>query len=141
MARSRRIGTFAVAPIGLGCMNLTHAYGQPPTAEVAKQVLLRALDLGVTHFDCAALYGFGRSESLLGEGPAALPQPHSPGEQVRHDLASMASASSTIAPRRYDARSTNRSAVSAPTSSTSTTCIDGTVTYRSRTASAPCVTW
>ena len=47
-------------------MNLTHAYGEPPSTDVAKQVLLRALDLGVTHFDCAALYGFGRSESLLG---------------------------------------------------------------------------
>jgi aryl-alcohol dehydrogenase-like predicted oxidoreductase len=29
-------------------------------------VLLRALDLGVTHFDTAALYGFGRNEELLG---------------------------------------------------------------------------
>jgi aryl-alcohol dehydrogenase-like predicted oxidoreductase len=67
MTSSRRIGTFAVAPIGLGCMNLTHAYGEPPSIEVARGVLLRALDLGVTHFDCAALYGFGRSESLLGE--------------------------------------------------------------------------
>ena len=56
-----------MGPIGLGCMNLTHAYGEPPSPEVARHVLHRAVDLGVTHFDCAALYGFGRSESLLGE--------------------------------------------------------------------------
>jgi aryl-alcohol dehydrogenase-like predicted oxidoreductase len=30
-------------------------------------VLFQALDLGVTHFDCAALYGFGRNETLLGD--------------------------------------------------------------------------
>jgi len=63
----RRIGHSQVFPIGLGCMNFTHAYGVPPPPEVAKQVIHRALDLGITHFDTAALYGFGRSESLLGE--------------------------------------------------------------------------
>jgi aryl-alcohol dehydrogenase-like predicted oxidoreductase len=59
-----RMGTTA---IGLGCMNLSHAYGVPPEPAKAKDVLLRALDLGVTHFDSAALYGFGRNETLLGE--------------------------------------------------------------------------
>jgi len=63
----RRIGTAPVAAIGLGCMNLSHAYGHPPAAEDARRVLHRALDLGITHFDCAALYGFGRNEILLGE--------------------------------------------------------------------------
>jgi aryl-alcohol dehydrogenase-like predicted oxidoreductase len=63
----RRIGSAEVAAIGLGCMNLSHAYGHPPAAEDSKRVLHRALDLGITHFDCAALYGFGRNESLLGE--------------------------------------------------------------------------
>jgi aryl-alcohol dehydrogenase-like predicted oxidoreductase len=47
-------------------MNLSHAYGTPPTPEAAAQILLRALDLGVTHFDSAALYGFGANEELLG---------------------------------------------------------------------------
>ena len=65
--QTRRIGRFDVAPIGLGCMNLSHAYGHPPSSADAKQLLHRALDLGVTHFDCAALYGFGRNETLLGE--------------------------------------------------------------------------
>lgn len=48
-------------------MNLSHAYGTPPTPEDARRVLARALELGVNHFDTAALYGFGRNESLLGD--------------------------------------------------------------------------
>ena len=47
-------------------MNLSHAYGVPPSGEVGERVLLAALDLGVTHFDTAALYGFGRNETLVG---------------------------------------------------------------------------
>jgi aryl-alcohol dehydrogenase-like predicted oxidoreductase len=66
-ATPRRIGSFEVFPIGLGCMNLSHAYGRPPAPDDAKRVLFRAVDLGVTHYDCAALYGFGRNEVLLGE--------------------------------------------------------------------------
>jgi aryl-alcohol dehydrogenase-like predicted oxidoreductase len=62
----RKLGPFSVSCIGLGCMNLSHAYGLPPTAEVASDILLRALELGVTHFDTAALYGFGGNEELLG---------------------------------------------------------------------------
>jgi len=62
----RRIGPFEVAPIALGCMNLSHAYGAPPPPEQAERLLLQALDLGVTHFDTAALYGFGANETLVG---------------------------------------------------------------------------
>ncbi len=63
----RRIGPFEVSAIGLGCMNLSHAYGAPPPAEHAERLLLRALDLGVTLFDTAALYGFGANETLIGK--------------------------------------------------------------------------
>jgi aryl-alcohol dehydrogenase-like predicted oxidoreductase len=62
----RKLGPFTVSSIGLGCMNLSHAYGVPPAPEVAARILMRALDLGVTHFDTAALYGFGANEELLG---------------------------------------------------------------------------
>jgi aryl-alcohol dehydrogenase-like predicted oxidoreductase len=62
----RRIGPFTVSAVGLGCMNLSHAYGAPPPAEEAERLLLRALDLGVTLFDTAALYGFGANETLVG---------------------------------------------------------------------------
>jgi aryl-alcohol dehydrogenase-like predicted oxidoreductase len=47
-------------------MNLSHAYGVPPQPQAAARLLLRARELGVTHFDTAALYGFGANEELLG---------------------------------------------------------------------------
>lgn len=62
----RRIGPFQVGEIGLGCMNLSHAYGAPVSAEQGERVLLAALDAGVTLFDTAALYGFGANERLVG---------------------------------------------------------------------------
>ena len=64
--KPRRIGPFEVAPIGLGCMNLSHAYGRPPSPEQGERVLLEALEQGVTLFDTAALYGFGANETLVG---------------------------------------------------------------------------
>ena len=48
-------------------MNLSHAYGEPVSAEQAERVLLTALDQGVTFFDTAALYGFGSNETLVGK--------------------------------------------------------------------------
>jgi len=47
-------------------MNLSHAYGVPPSTADAERVLLGALDAGVTLFDTAALYGFGANETLVG---------------------------------------------------------------------------
>jgi aryl-alcohol dehydrogenase-like predicted oxidoreductase len=64
--KTRHIGNSEVSTIGLGCMNLSHAYGTPPSPKEAEKLLLRALDLGVTHFDTAALYGFGANEQLVG---------------------------------------------------------------------------
>ena len=46
----RSIGPFQVNPIGMGCMNLSHAYGTPPSSEQAAKVVYRALDLGVDLF-------------------------------------------------------------------------------------------
>lgn len=62
----RGIAGVEVPPVGLGCMVLSHAYGNPPAPEVGRQVLERALEIGYVHFDTAALYGFGRNEELLG---------------------------------------------------------------------------
>ena len=64
--QERNLGPFKVSAIGLGCMNLSHAYGKPPSAEQGERVLLSALDAGVTLFDTAALYGFGANETLIG---------------------------------------------------------------------------
>jgi aryl-alcohol dehydrogenase-like predicted oxidoreductase len=65
--QQRQLGPFTVSAIGLGCMNICHAYGAPVSAQQAERVLLAALDAGVTHFDTAALYGFGASETLVGQ--------------------------------------------------------------------------
>ena len=63
----RPLGPFTVSAIGLGCMNMCHAYGTPISEPEAEKLLLAALDAGVTHFDTAALYGFGTSETLIGK--------------------------------------------------------------------------
>jgi aryl-alcohol dehydrogenase-like predicted oxidoreductase len=65
--QQRALGPFTVSAIGLGCMNLSHAYGAPVSTEQAERVLLSALDAGVTLFDTATLYGFGANETLVGK--------------------------------------------------------------------------
>lgn len=65
--KTRRIGPFEVAEIGLGCMNLSHGYEAAPPFEDAERLLLQALERGVTLFDTAALYGFGANEVLVGK--------------------------------------------------------------------------
>ncbi|WP_114972466.1 aldo/keto reductase [Rhodoferax ferrireducens] len=65
--QQRKLGPFTVSVIGLGCMNLSHAYGAPVSAEQGERVLLSALDAGVTLFDTATLYGFGANETLVGK--------------------------------------------------------------------------
>jgi aryl-alcohol dehydrogenase-like predicted oxidoreductase len=63
---TRQIGPFTVSAIGLGCMNLSHAYGTRPSDEEGAALLNRALDLGITMLDTAALYGMGANERLVG---------------------------------------------------------------------------
>jgi len=65
--KNRKLGQFQVSEIGLGCMNLSHAYGAPVSEAQAEKVLLTALDAGVTFFDTAALYGFSANETLVGK--------------------------------------------------------------------------
>ena len=65
--QQRPLGPFTVSAIGLGCMNLSHAYGEPVSRAQGEKVLLSALDAGVTLFDTATLYGFGANETLVGE--------------------------------------------------------------------------
>jgi aryl-alcohol dehydrogenase-like predicted oxidoreductase len=68
---TRRLGSFDVSALGLGCMSLSHAYGTPPPPETAAAVLHAALDAGYTHVDTAALYGFGANETLIGNALSA----------------------------------------------------------------------
>lgn len=64
--QTRKLGSFDVSAIGLGCMSMSHAYGMPPEPAVAADVLLKALDSGYSFFDTASLYGLGANETLLG---------------------------------------------------------------------------
>jgi len=64
--QTRALGNRNVTAISLGCMNLSHAYDVTPPEVEAAALLNRALDLGVTMLDTAALYGGGENEKLLG---------------------------------------------------------------------------
>ena len=46
-----RIGGQTLAPVALGCMNLSHAYGTPPEKSDGIKLLNQALDLGYNMLD------------------------------------------------------------------------------------------
>jgi len=55
-----------VSAIGLGCMGMSEFYG--PSDDAASVELLRkAVDLGITFFDTADMYGAGHNEMLLSQ--------------------------------------------------------------------------
>src|ERR1039457_5212546 len=59
-----------ISKIGLGTWQFGSrewGYGQPYAEQGARAIVRRALELGVTLFDTAEIYGFGRSERILGE--------------------------------------------------------------------------
>lgn len=62
---TRRIGDTDVFPIGLGCMNLSHAYGPPTDPDAADKLLNAALDEGYNFLDTATIYGAGENEKLI----------------------------------------------------------------------------
>ncbi|NHC14568.1 aldo/keto reductase [Motilibacter deserti] len=54
-----------VSALGLGCMGMSQSYGAADEAE-SLATLARALELGVTFFDTADVYGDGHNEELVG---------------------------------------------------------------------------
>ncbi|CAO3445462.1 aldo/keto reductase [Azospirillum largimobile] len=63
--KQRNIGSIlSVSEIGLGCMGMSEFYGPTDDAQ-SLATLERALELGVTHYDTADMYGGGHNESLL----------------------------------------------------------------------------
>jgi aryl-alcohol dehydrogenase-like predicted oxidoreductase len=48
-------------------MGLSEFYGEPTPESEAINLLQRAVDLGITHFDTAEMYGQGHNEQLLGK--------------------------------------------------------------------------
>jgi aryl-alcohol dehydrogenase-like predicted oxidoreductase len=63
--RSLGAAGLTVSAQGLGCMGMSMAYG-PADQDEARRTLRRALDLGVTFFDTADVYGIGENEKLVG---------------------------------------------------------------------------
>lgn len=67
----RKLGNqgLSVGAIGLGCMGMSHAYGNPQDRSEAESIatIHRALDLGVTLLDTAEVYGPYTNEELVGK--------------------------------------------------------------------------
>jgi aryl-alcohol dehydrogenase-like predicted oxidoreductase len=66
MVSTRRLGDLEVSAIGFGCMSLSGTYGAADDEE-SRRTLLGTLDLSVTFFDTADVYGAGHNETLVGE--------------------------------------------------------------------------
>ena len=64
--KTRTMGQgLTVSALGLGCMGMSQSYGAIDD-EQASATLCRAVELGVTLFDSADVYGDGHNEELLG---------------------------------------------------------------------------
>jgi aryl-alcohol dehydrogenase-like predicted oxidoreductase len=70
--QTRKLGKLEVSTLGLGCMGMTHAYGQAPDKQAMIALLRTAVERGVTFFDTAEVYGPFNNEELVGEALAPL---------------------------------------------------------------------
>ncbi len=59
-----------VSAIGLGCMGMSIAYGQPGDKQEMIALIRKAVERGVTFFDTAEMYGPYTNEELVGEALA-----------------------------------------------------------------------
>jgi aryl-alcohol dehydrogenase-like predicted oxidoreductase len=70
--QKRKLGKLEVSVLGLGCMGMTHAYGQAPDRQAMIQLMRGAVERGITFFDTAEVYGPFNNEELVGEALAPL---------------------------------------------------------------------
>jgi aryl-alcohol dehydrogenase-like predicted oxidoreductase len=56
-----------VSALGLGCMGMSHGLGKPADKDEMVKLIRRAVELGVTFFDTAQVYGPYTNEELVGE--------------------------------------------------------------------------
>ena len=61
-----------VSAMGLGCMGMSFSYGPPADKKEMISLLRKAVDLGVTFFDTAEVYGPFTNEELVGEALSPL---------------------------------------------------------------------
>ena len=66
--QQRKLGPLTVSALGLGCMGMTHGYTRTGDEAGALATLARAVELGVTLFDTAEIYGPFTNEILVGKG-------------------------------------------------------------------------
>jgi aryl-alcohol dehydrogenase-like predicted oxidoreductase len=67
--QKRKLGKsgLEVSAIGLGCMGMSFGYGPPKDKQEMIAIIRSAVDLGVTFFDTAEVYGAFTNEELVGE--------------------------------------------------------------------------
>ena len=70
--KKRMLGKLEVTPVGMGCMALSHGYGQIPTEEYSIEAIRKAYEAGCTFFDTAEIYGaqlyyVGHNEQIVGK--------------------------------------------------------------------------
>ena len=65
--KTRKLGELEVTELGLGCMNIAWAYGNPPTKEESIKLIRSAYEYGIRFFDTAEIYGPHISEHIVGE--------------------------------------------------------------------------
>src|SRR5277367_6115667 len=72
--QKRKLGKngLEVSAIGLGCMGMSFAYGPPKDKQEMISLIRKAVDLGVTFFDTAEVYGPLLNEELVGEALAPV---------------------------------------------------------------------
>ncbi len=72
--KTRELGRsgLEVSAIGYGCMGLNHGYGPGPGRREAVALIREAVELGVTLFDTAEVYGPYTNEEIVGEALAPL---------------------------------------------------------------------
>lgn len=70
--QKRRLGQsgLEVSALGLGCMGMSIAYGQPGDKQEMIDLIRKAVERGVAFFDTAELYGPYTNEELVGEALA-----------------------------------------------------------------------
>jgi aryl-alcohol dehydrogenase-like predicted oxidoreductase len=72
--QKRKLGKsgLEVSALGFGCMGLSFAYGPAVDKQEGIKVIRAAVDLGVTFFDTAEIYGPFSNEELVGEALAPV---------------------------------------------------------------------